>query len=242
MRAYVDRVRNAGRRFSRRAPDGQPTGIADARRRARWTAPVSVLVVALAVAGVGAAVLLGRAHSVRDLLSVHAADASAAAAPLPPTLLAALPRRAIANGTAALTVTLSAPVASGSPPPSLNPAVAGVWSAVGDSEVFKPVSTLEPCSNYTLSVWAAHELHRPRAARPTAHDRPARGLPPDRRPPAGAGAPGLPRCHPAPPVHSPHPVRPRDPPRSGRTRLPPTPRPARPPPLRRTARADGPTG
>jgi lipoprotein-anchoring transpeptidase ErfK/SrfK len=32
--------------------------------------------------------------------------------------------------------------------------VAGTWAAVGNAEVFTPVSTLEPCSTYTLTVWA----------------------------------------------------------------------------------------
>jgi lipoprotein-anchoring transpeptidase ErfK/SrfK len=49
--------------------------------------------------------------------------------------------------------------------------VAGTWKVVGDSESFTPKSTLEPCSSYTLTVWAgtdalghpplgkAHSLH-----------------------------------------------------------------------------------
>jgi peptidoglycan hydrolase-like protein with peptidoglycan-binding domain len=36
----------------------------------------------------------------------------------------------------------------------LDPAVAGSWKAVGDTEIFTPASTLEPCSSYTLTVWA----------------------------------------------------------------------------------------
>ena len=39
----------------------------------------------------------------------------------------------------------------------------------------------------------AHELHRAHAARRSAHDRPARRMPADRRPAAGARAPGLSR-------------------------------------------------
>ena len=60
----------------------------------------------------------------------------------------------ITNGTEPLTVTLSAPVSPTSPPPTLTPKVAGTWSVVGDSDVFTPVSTLEPCSRYALTVWA----------------------------------------------------------------------------------------
>ncbi len=36
----------------------------------------------------------------------------------------------------------------------LSPGVAGKWSTVGDYESFTPKSTLEPCSTYTLTVWA----------------------------------------------------------------------------------------
>jgi peptidoglycan hydrolase-like protein with peptidoglycan-binding domain len=38
--------------------------------------------------------------------------------------------------------------------PMLTPVVAGKWTTVGDYESFKPKSTLEPCSSYTLTVWA----------------------------------------------------------------------------------------
>ncbi|HSZ13850.1 MAG TPA: L,D-transpeptidase family protein [Solirubrobacteraceae bacterium] len=79
---------------------------------------------------------------------------AAAAAPLPPTQLAALPKRQIANGTDPLTVTLSAPVSPTSPSPSLSPSIAGAWIIVGDSWVFTPASTLQPCSSYALTVWS----------------------------------------------------------------------------------------
>ncbi len=76
------------------------------------------------------------------------------AKPAPPTRLTGLPSGAIANGTAPLVVRLSAPPASVSPKPMLSPAVAGTWRTSGDSETFTPASTLEPCSSYTLTVWA----------------------------------------------------------------------------------------
>ncbi len=65
-----------------------------------------------------------------------------------------MPSGTIANGTNPLIVTLSAPLAESSPPPTLRPAVAGAWSAVGDSDIFTPASTLAPCSSYSLTVWA----------------------------------------------------------------------------------------
>jgi hypothetical protein len=76
------------------------------------------------------------------------------AKPAVPTRLTGLPSGAIVDGTAQLVVRLSAPPASDSPKPMLTPAVAGTWKASGDSETFTPASTFEPCSAYTLTVWA----------------------------------------------------------------------------------------
>lgn len=118
--------------------------------RRRW---ILVLLVG-AVAVVGFVALSAQGHGVGNVLSARTEGATAAASPLPPTQLAALPKRALANGTGPLAVTLSAPPSPSSPPPSLNPKVAGSWSIVGDSEVFTPASTLAPCSSYALTVWA----------------------------------------------------------------------------------------
>ncbi len=117
----------------------------------RWSIVVLLIV---AVAAVAVVALGSRDRSVSTLLGSRSADDTAAASPLPATKLAALPTRTITNGTAPLSVTLSAPVSPTSPPPSLNPKVAGTWSIVGDSDVFTPVSTLQPCSRYALTVWA----------------------------------------------------------------------------------------
>ncbi len=115
---------------------------------------MTVLLMVLAVAVAGTAVVLARDHKVGNLLGSGPASASAPAEPLTPTRLTALPARDIANGTEPLAVRLSAPVATGSPPPTLEPKVAGTWAVVDDSEVFTPASTLMPCSSYTLTVWA----------------------------------------------------------------------------------------
>jgi hypothetical protein len=116
--------------------------------------PIAALLV-LAAAIVVVVVLGSREHSMGGLLASRPAVADAATtAPLPPTRLAALPARVLANGTAPLAVALSAPVSPSSPPPTLNPKVAGAWSIVGDAEVFTPASTLQPCSRYVLTVWA----------------------------------------------------------------------------------------
>ncbi len=70
------------------------------------------------------------------------------------TRVTALPHSTIPDGTAPLRVRLSGPPAPGSPVPMLTPAVAGRWSTEGNYVSFQPKSTLEPCSNYTLTVWA----------------------------------------------------------------------------------------
>ncbi len=109
-----------------------------------------LLVVALAGA---AAVVLIHGSSVGNALGTRQANA-AATAPLPPTQLLGLPSHELRNGTKALIVLLSGSPAAGSPPPTLEPALAGSWAVVGDEEVFTPTSTLEPCSSYALTIWA----------------------------------------------------------------------------------------
>ncbi|HWJ49553.1 MAG TPA: hypothetical protein VNR42_00955, partial [Solirubrobacteraceae bacterium] len=87
-------------------------------------------------------------------LPASAATPPAPEAPSAPTRLIALPSHAIANGTSPLKVMLSGPPALNSPTPTLHPTVAGTWSIVGNTEMFTPTSTLEPCASYTLTVWA----------------------------------------------------------------------------------------
>jgi hypothetical protein len=115
---------------------------------------IVIVIVGVLVGALG----LGRGHRVVDLLSVRPASAATPTTPpppLPPTRLEALSARTIGNGTEPLTVTLSGPVSPTSPVPTLDPADAGAWTTVGDSEVFTPASTLQPCSSYALTVWAA---------------------------------------------------------------------------------------
>ncbi len=155
MSAFVDRMKTMGERLPggghhQDDAGGPPSGHAQRGK----AISVSVLLMALVVGVVGTGVLLARDHSVGGLLGSHPASASAAADPLIPTQLVALPSRKIANGTQPLIVTLSAPPAPSSPQPTLRPALAGTWAAVGNSEVFTPASTLMPCSTYTLTVWA----------------------------------------------------------------------------------------
>jgi peptidoglycan hydrolase-like protein with peptidoglycan-binding domain len=147
-------MRAGGRLFSRGPRGSEPSGPGDGRKPRRWKAPVSVLVLVIALVAVGAALLVSPDHGVGNLVGAHSGGGSADAASLPATKLAALPARTITNGTEPLSVGLSAPVSPSSPPPTLLPNVAGTWSIVGDAEVFTPASTLEPCSKYALTVWA----------------------------------------------------------------------------------------
>ncbi len=85
------------------------------------------------------------------------APASPGATPpasLPVTRLLTPASGTVANGTAPLSIELSAPVAAGSPDPAISPATAGSWRTEGAYEVFTPASTLEPCTRYTITVWA----------------------------------------------------------------------------------------
>ncbi|MGI8803983.1 MAG: L,D-transpeptidase family protein [Solirubrobacteraceae bacterium] len=69
-----------------------------------------------------------------------------------PTVLTRLPHATLADGTARLVIRLSGLVAPGSPAPTLAPAVAGRWAAGGRLETFTPASTLQPCTDYRLTI------------------------------------------------------------------------------------------
>ncbi|HEV3095199.1 MAG TPA: L,D-transpeptidase [Solirubrobacteraceae bacterium] len=76
------------------------------------------------------------------------------AKPSPRTKITQLPKPVVTDGTAPLRVRLSGTPAFNSPMPTLRPNVAGKWKAAGDYIAFTPTSTLQPCSSYTLTVWA----------------------------------------------------------------------------------------
>ena len=109
---------------------------------------VAIVAVVVAVAVVA---MTTKGHAVGGVLA--SAGASPQPAPLPATRLVSVPPERIADGAAPLLVTLSAPPAKGSPRPTLRPAVAGNWSTEGNSEVFTPTATLQPCDTYELTVW-----------------------------------------------------------------------------------------
>lgn len=117
---------------------------------------------AIALLAVGGCIfLLTRPHTAANVLGSRPASAATTTTTTaqqpttqPPTKLSALPNSHIANGTDPITVTLSGAPASDSPVPTFSPKVAGTWSVARNSEVFTPASTLQPCSSYTLTVWA----------------------------------------------------------------------------------------
>ncbi len=121
---------------------------------------VAVLAITLLCVGVGFGV--GGLESRFSSASVQRGE-------LPPTRLTALPHHSILDGTLPLRVRLSAPPASFSPRPTLSPAVAGTWTTHGDSELFTPASTLDPCAGYTLTIPAASSAvaHSPLAKQRT---------------------------------------------------------------------------
>ncbi len=117
---------------------------------------LAAVVLAL-VAGIAAATV-SHTHRLTDLFAPREASAATTPAqhpaPLAPTKLVALPGTYIANATKALVVTLAAPPSPTTPMPMLTPSDAGTWKIESDSLVFRPASTLAPCSHYTLTVWA----------------------------------------------------------------------------------------
>ncbi len=161
MRAHSDNAKPDGYHLFARFPHPLLGAEAIRGRLIVPRAKALAIGVVLAVAITAAAIVLGGARHGGGLLvsgSASAASPTTPAAtpttPLSPTRLLAVPSHTIANPTQPLTVTLSAPPAPSSPVPMLTPAVAGAWATVGNSTVFTPASTLQPCSTYTLTVWA----------------------------------------------------------------------------------------
>ncbi|HTB50421.1 MAG TPA: L,D-transpeptidase family protein [Solirubrobacteraceae bacterium] len=107
---------------------------------------IAVLAIVLLCVGVGFGV---------GGLESRFSSASGKSGKLPPTRLTALPHQPLLDGTLPLRVRLSATPASFSPRPTFSPAVAGTWTTRGDSEIFTPSSTLDPCASYTLTIPAS---------------------------------------------------------------------------------------
>jgi peptidoglycan hydrolase-like protein with peptidoglycan-binding domain len=128
-------------------------------------------------AAVGTAVLAGAAAvlvaSAAGALRPHSADAATVhasagtqtprGAGTPATAASPTGRRTtlthlplgVSNGTRGVAVRLNGDPAASTPRPVLRPYTAGTWTDLGDYEFFRPVSTLEPCATYTLTIPAA---------------------------------------------------------------------------------------
>jgi hypothetical protein len=68
------------------------------------------------------------------------------------TKLVHLPLTGVADGAAGVAIRLSGTPAPDTPRPELFPKVAGRWHDIGPYEAFRPVSTLEPCTSYTMLI------------------------------------------------------------------------------------------
>jgi lipoprotein-anchoring transpeptidase ErfK/SrfK len=133
------------------------------RRAAAWRAAIGTTVLG-AAAVVLAASASGqlRAHDA-DAATPPATNAPAASVPavLSSTLAAPRHRSAtvlthlpsnVADPTRGVAIRLNGAPRLHTPRPKLTPATAGTWTDLGNYEFFRPVSTLEPCTKYTMVV------------------------------------------------------------------------------------------
>jgi L,D-transpeptidase-like protein len=93
-----------------------------------------------------------------------ASDMTTTASPTGPrTQLTHLPLAGVSDGTHGVAIRLNGRPAFRTPRPTLTPATAGSWRDIGPYELFRPVSTLEPCATYTMRIPAATAAARHRA-------------------------------------------------------------------------------
>ncbi len=69
----------------------------------------------------------------------------------PATVLTRLPLP-VSDPTSGVSIRLDGKPAPDTPRPVLTPHVAGHWRNVGEYEVFRPISTLEPCTTYSMRI------------------------------------------------------------------------------------------
>ena len=70
----------------------------------------------------------------------------------PRTRLTHLPFAGVADGAAGFAIRLNGDPAPATPRPTLAPAAGGTWQDIGPYEIFRPTSTLDPCTSYTLRI------------------------------------------------------------------------------------------
>jgi peptidoglycan hydrolase-like protein with peptidoglycan-binding domain len=97
----------------------------------------------------GTTIALSRARVASAVVALEASRTG------PRTTLTHLPLAGVSDGTRGVAIRLNARPATGTPRPSLTPHTAGSWSDLGHYEIFRPVSTLEPCATYTMTIPAA---------------------------------------------------------------------------------------
>jgi peptidoglycan hydrolase-like protein with peptidoglycan-binding domain len=148
---------------------GRSTTVAAAAGTAVLAAAAAVLVAsasgALGTRSADAATAPAPAHraATAPASAAHASAGSPAKAPGAPvatpaskrgprTSLTHLPGNGVANGTRGVAIRLNGRPALGTPRPTLTPRTAGSWTDFGDYEFFHPVSTLEPCASYTMTI------------------------------------------------------------------------------------------
>ena len=127
----------------------------------RAAAGTTVLAAAAAVLVASASGAL-RARNAEAATAPASVTAAAPAAGTPAALLDSTRHRAatrlthlpvsVADPTRGVAIRLNGPPGVNTPRPKLTPQTAGTWTDVGNYEFFRPVSTLEPCTTYSLAV------------------------------------------------------------------------------------------
>jgi hypothetical protein len=110
---------------------------------------VGVAAAAVAVAGGGFAL---SNHGSSPTHSTHGQAAQGASGPIRLESITPAAGSKQVDGASPIVVSFSAPVASNSPDPTLQPAVAGSWTAEGSELVFTPSVALQPASRVTVNV------------------------------------------------------------------------------------------
>jgi peptidoglycan hydrolase-like protein with peptidoglycan-binding domain len=123
-----------------------------------WAGVAVVAVTIVAVAAAAGTYLLahgtsgGQQASASVQKAALARPATGPAAPLRVISTSPGPAAGGVEGTSPVTVTFSAPLAVGSPMPSMKPAVQGSWQQAGKSLTFSPVVPFSPSSRITLQI------------------------------------------------------------------------------------------
>ena len=139
------------------------------RRAAAWRAAIGTTVLAAAAAVLVASASGALGPHDADAATPPAGSAPAASTPATPAVLSSAirsPRHmsatvlthlptSVADPTRGVAIRLNGSPRLNTPRPKLTPDTAGTWTNLGNYEFFRPVSTLEPCTKYTMVIPAA---------------------------------------------------------------------------------------